>query len=266
MRETLALLRAGWLSAMSYRLNLFFSLLGLAATLVPAYFVARALQPLAANSIRTEGGDYFGFLLLGMIGLTLASGLGLALPSAIGGGVGSGTLEALLATPARLPTILLGLIAYDLAWGVARGIVMLVGGAAAGVDFQLAGLPLALLALSLTLAAYFGISLALAAMVLMYRTIGPLGSGLTAGSALLGGTYYSTSVIPSWVQQLSVVVPLTYGLRIMRRALLGGAPQGAQISDLTALAGLTLLLLACGAAAFWFGLRHARREGTLGQY
>ena len=56
MREILALMRVGWLGALSYRLNMVFSLLGLFATFLPLYFVANALQSVAANSIRTEGG------------------------------------------------------------------------------------------------------------------------------------------------------------------------------------------------------------------
>jgi hypothetical protein len=52
----------------------------------------------------------------------------------------------------------------------------------------------------------------------------------------------------------------------MRRALLGGATTTAILQDLGSLALLALGLLLAGSAAFLYGLRHARREGTLGQY
>ena len=42
--------------------------------------------------------------------------------------------------------------------------------------------------------------------------------------SLLGGVYYSTSVIPEVVRPLASVVPLTYGLRALRRTLLSGEP------------------------------------------
>jgi ABC-2 type transport system permease protein len=266
MREALALLRAGWIAALSYRVNLLFTLLGLGLMLVPLYFVAQALQPVAAASIQNEGRDYFGFLLIGLAVLAIVSTTVTGLPNTISSAIGSGTFEAILATPARLPAILLGLIGYEMSWSVTRAVLMLCFGAMLGSGLTLTGVPLALLALTLTLAAYLGISLGLAAMILVFRTVGPLSNGLLGASALLGGVYYSTTVIPSWVQKLSAVVPLTYGLRVIRLALLGGAGPGPVAGDLLDLASLAGLLLLAGGVAFAYGLGYARREGTLGQY
>jgi ABC-2 type transport system permease protein len=266
MREILALVRVGWLTALSYRLNLVFSLLGLGLTLVPVYFLAQALQPVAAASISTEGGQYFGFLAVGLAVFFLVSSALLALPNAISGGIGSGTLEALLTTPAQLPAILLGLVGFDLTWSALRAGCMLLAASVLGAHLLTAGWPLAVAALVLTLAGYFGLGLGLAAMILVFRTIGPLGSGLLAASALLGGVYYSTTVIPSWIRTLSVAVPLTYGLRVMRQALLAGMDSAAVSSDLVALAGISAILLLGGWLLFSAALRHARGEGNLGQY
>lgn len=85
-------------------------------------------------------------------------------------------------------------------------------------------------------------------------------------SALLGGIYYCTSVIPSWLQQLSIVVPLTYGLRAMRQALLLDLPARNLTSDLLTLAGASAILLALGGVSFGASLRQARLHGTLGEY
>ena len=267
MREALGLLRAGWLTALSYRMNLLFSLVGLGLTVVPLYFVAQALQPIAASSIQGEGGEYFAFVMVGLGVFTLMSTVLLSLPNAVAGTISSGVLEAILATPARLPLVLLGLIGYELSWSATRAAIMFAIAATFGSAFALSGVPAALAALLLVLACYFGLGLALAGMVLVFRTFGPLGSGLLAGSALLGGVYYPTTVIPSWIQHLSVVVPLTYGLRAIRRSLMGGGGSLAVMrADLFPLAGLALLLLLLGSVAFGYALRHARREGTLGQY
>jgi hypothetical protein len=67
MRETLALMRASWLTATSYRLGMVMSLGGLIVTILPMYFVAGALQPVLADRISTEGGQYFGFLVVGVL-------------------------------------------------------------------------------------------------------------------------------------------------------------------------------------------------------
>lgn len=267
MRETLALMRVGWLSALSYRLNMLFSLVGLLATFVPVFLVSGALQPVAANSIRNEGGEYFGFLVFGLATITVVTAAVNVIPAVITSTIGNGTLELLLTTPTRTPSIVLGLAAYDLAWSVVRCLILIVTGVAFGMSTHVAGIPMTFVALGLTMLAYMGAGLALAAMILAFRTIGPLATGLVAASALLGGAYYSTTVIPTWIQNLAVIFPLTYGLRIMRRSWLQGDYHWAAVGpDLVILATLALVSLLLGALLFRLALDHARREGTLGQY
>ena len=89
---------------------------------------------------------------------------------------------------------------------------------------------------------------------------------MIAGSGLLGGVYYSTAVIPGWIQSLSGLVPLTYGLRAARMLLLGGAPISEVLPDVTMLAGIGAVMFSLGSVAFGFALQHARKAGTLSQY
>lgn len=266
MRELAAMFRAGWLGALSYRANMLFSLFALSLTLAPVYFVAQALQSVAAPSIRTEGGHYLGFLMLGLMLLAMVQTSLSALPQAIAGGIGSGTFEALLTTPVRLPIVLVGMISYEISWALVRALIMLGAAVVLGVSLNLTSLPGAFLALVFTLASYFGISLALAGMILVFRSTGPLTSGIVAASALLGGAYYSTTVIPSWIQKLSAIIPLTYGLRAFRQALLVGVPFAELWPDLLTVAAFAIAALGIGGLALLLALQHARREGTLGQY
>jgi ABC-2 type transport system permease protein len=85
-------------------------------------------------------------------------------------------------------------------------------------------------------------------------------------SALLGGVYYPTHVIPSWLHEASAVLPLTYGLRALRRTLLDGASLASVASDVTTLAVLGLVLFSAGILVFAWALHYARRAGTLAQY
>ena len=66
MHSILALMRASFLSATSYRLATVLSFVSLIASVIPLYFVAGALQPVVEESIRLEGGGYFGFLITGI--------------------------------------------------------------------------------------------------------------------------------------------------------------------------------------------------------
>ena len=71
MREALALIQASWRTQRSYRVSIVLSILSLGVTVLPVYFVSKALQPYAAASIANQGGNYFGFLVIGFIALDL---------------------------------------------------------------------------------------------------------------------------------------------------------------------------------------------------
>ena len=57
-----ALWRASFLTATSYRLRFVQSLVGSLITVVPVFFVARAMQPMMGPTIQSEGRDFFAFL------------------------------------------------------------------------------------------------------------------------------------------------------------------------------------------------------------
>lgn len=266
MREALALVRASWRTALSYRLSMVLSLVSLLATVLPLYFVAGALQPIMAPKIVAEGGEYFPFLLVGMIGYLFIMTAVNAVPAAISSGIATGTLEALLSTRASLPALLGGLIGYNFVWSGVKALVLLAAGVLLGVHFVGSTALVSLLILTLIVLAYLPFGLIGAALVLAFRTPGPLASAVLITSGLLGGVYYPTNVIPSWIQQLSAAVPLTYGLRALRETLIGGAPFSAVAGDVVALAGFVAVLGAVSVFALMEALHYARRTGTLAQY
>ncbi len=266
MRAVLSLIRIQWLTHVSYRMNIVLSLLGLVALFVPIWLVSDALQPVVAESIADEGEAYFGFLLVGIVVHQMVTITMSALPNAVSRGIMSGTLESLLSTPERLHRLLTGLLGYETLWGAFRGCLLLVAYAVVGGAVVSAGIPLALLSLVLMMLAHLPVGLAAAAMIMVFRTAGPLVQGAVAAVGLLGGVFYSTSVIPEVVQPLAALIPMTYGLRVFRRSLLSGEPLPAVLPDLLILAGFTVVLLALGVLLFRASLNHARRAGTLAQY
>jgi ABC-2 type transport system permease protein len=124
----------------------------------------------------------------------------------------------------------------------------------------------ALLVLTLTVLPYVALGIILAALVLAFRTTGPLPTAITGVSMLLGGVYYPTSSIPSWLAHASQAIPLTYGLRALRRTFLDGAPLSAIAGDLAMLSGFTIVFFAVALLAFSMAWTFARRAGTLAQY
>jgi ABC-2 type transport system permease protein len=266
MRKILALLRAGWLTRASYRLGLLLSLGTLLFTIVPMYFIGNALQPVMAGSIRTEGTQYFGFLMLGTFAYFFVTTACFAIPEALQSGVSTGTLEVLLSTPTRVPTLLAGLTGYNFSWAGIQALFVLLVGWLLGAPVAWGQGVLSLAIVVLIVLAHLPIGLIAGAMVLAFRTQGPLPQLALLASGLLGGVYYPTSVVPAIVRDVSVILPLTYGLRALRRVFLDGLPIGAVATDLAILAGMTAVSLAIGTLLFAAALRYARRAGSLAQY
>jgi ABC-2 type transport system permease protein len=266
MRTVLALLRASLLSAASYRLGFLFSVGALVFSFVPIYYITRAMQPMMATVISTQGDDYFAFTVVGLVVLALVPAAMQSLPSALAGGISNGSLEALLGTPASVPAVLAGLISYELLWSLLRAVLLTVGAIALGVRFSWVGLLPGVFVLGVIVISYLAIGALLGAMVVSFRTTGPLPSAILGATTLLGGTYFPTQVIPTWVAKVSDVGPLTYGLRALRRLWLEAAPWREVASDVLTLCALTLVLVVTGVLALSRALRVARERGTLAQY
>jgi ABC-2 type transport system permease protein len=266
MREVLALVRANWLTQTSYRLGTVFSMFSILISVIPLYFISDALQPVMAESIRDEGGQYFGFLVIGMSATLLVTSAVNLLPSSVSSGISRGTLEAMVSTPTPLPVLLIGMIGFGIVWTFIRIVVIVAGGWILGVPVQIGSLLPASVILLLTLLAYLPIGLIASAMVVVFRTAGPLPQGAIYLSILLGGVYYPTNVIPDWIQNLSDWVPLTYALRALRRVILEGAGLHTVIADIGMVLLFVIVLFAIACLTFSLAYQYARRAGTLAQY
>jgi ABC-2 type transport system permease protein len=266
MRPILAFMRASWLTASSYRVSMVLSLVAVIGSVIPVYFIAKALQPVMSNAIQGEGHQYFGFLLIGSITFLFIPLAVSSLPSTITLSITSGTMEAVLGTPTSMPIMLIGMMGYSFAWTAIRASLMLIAGAVLGASINWAQLPLAMILLLLIILAYVPIGLIAAAAYLAFRTSGPLTTGVIMISSLLGGVYYPTHVIPSWLEHISRAIPLTYGLRALRRVLLEGASLMTVRSDVGVLLLMTVVLFAAGVWLFSAAMRYARRTGSLSYY
>lgn len=266
MSAAWALVRASWLVARSYRLRTVLAFLGVLVPVVPVFLAASAMQPLMADAISGETTQYFGYVLVGTVAYAFVPVAVAGLPSALSGGIGSGTFDALLGTRTGTPTILAGLSGYGLLWTAARGLLLLAGGAMLGATVHWPSLPAAALVLLLVVAAHVPFGVLAAAMVVTFRTPGPLPRLVIVVSTLLGGVYYPAHVAPGWIADAATLVPLGHGLRALRRVLLEGDPLPAVLPELAWLAGTALVLLVAASAAFAAALRRARRDGTLAQY
>jgi ABC-2 type transport system permease protein len=239
---------------------------GLLIAVFPLYFVTGALQSTMADAIANESDQLFGFVLIGSIALMLVTSSMTVLPGVIGGGIATGYFESLLMTRASLPAVFVGLTSYGMLLTALRGTVMVVGGWAIGASVAWGQILPGLFILILLIAAHFGVGLMAAALVIAFRTSGPLTTIVTTVSTFFGGVYYPVSSIPSWLGAIATVTPLSYGLRSLRRVLLQGESLSSVAVDLAILAGMGVVIMLLGVLSMRAALTYARRAGTLGMY
>jgi ABC-2 type transport system permease protein len=266
MRSAMALIRVAFLTAASYRLALIMSVLGLGLQIVPTYYIGRTLDPFMAPAIKGQGSDYFGFLVLGTVAYLLVAAAVDSLPRAFEKGINTGTLELIFSTPSPVPALLVGLTGYEILWATARAIVVLIAAALFGFHAHWSALPAAAVILALIVGTYFGFGMIAGAMIIAYRRTASLQTIVILGSALLGGVSYPPSLIPWWARGLSPFVPLTYGLRAVRRLVIDGRDVAYVLADVGILAIFCVVILLLGSIAMTHALRRARAEGTLSQY
>lgn len=261
-----ALTWASWRASLTYRLRTALSLFSLLAAVVPVYFIANALQSTMADAIQSQGGQYFGFLVVGMMAFSFIGTAVSRLPSVVSSGIGNGTLEALFSTPPSFPVLLGGMSGYGFLWTAAKSVLFLAAAGLLGANLTWSQVPQATVILALLVAAHLPFGILAAASVLAFRTSGPIGSLVMGASGLLGGVYYPTEVIPSWIEPVSHFLPVTYGLRALRRVFLEQQAFSAVTGDVVVLAIFAAGLLAVSLVVFRLAYRYARRTGTLAQY
>jgi ABC-2 type transport system permease protein len=261
-----AMWKAGFLTAWSYRVRFALSLASVAITVVPMFFVAGALQPVMGTAIENEGQRYFDFLVLGFVCLALVQVCVSALPNQVGGDIQNGFFETLTGTPAGIPAVLMGLVAYPVFWALLKNTILVLLALIMGMHFKLTSLPDTALIIGLLLIAHIGVGLVATAAVITFRSTLALPELILSGSALLGGVYWPTSVIPSWIQRISEVLPVSYGLIALRKTALDGAPLSAVQNEVMSLAAFALFFSAAGGLAMAAAIANARRRGSLSYY
>ena len=241
-------------------------LAGLAFQIVPTYYISKVLDPVLGSSIKGEGSDYFGFLVMGTVAYLLLSAAVDSLPRALERGINTGTLELIFSTPSSVPSLLVGLTGYELLWATARCLVVIAAAAAFGFHAHWTRFGEAAVILAMIVATYFGAGMIAGAMMIAYRRTGQLQTLVIVGSAMIGGVLYPTKLVPAWAARFSDVVPMTYGIRAVRRVTIDDWPLRAVLPDVGTLAMFCIAFLLLGSLAMTHALRRARAEGTLSQY
>jgi len=258
-------LRRDWATVRSYRLPFVLDVFTTFFALFLFFFLARLVD--GADLSRFEGLErgYLPFAVIGMAVFRMVQSALTSFNSKLRTEQTTGTLEALLATPTSPRLVILANATYDVLRAALSGVLMVVLALTLGV--RLTTDPAALAVTGLALLALIGLfgalGVAVAAFGIVFKQAGGLIGMITAGLALLGGVYFPTEVFPTWLAWIADALPFTWGVDVLRTALITGE---LDTTRLLALAASALVTLPLSLWLFKLAVDKARRDGSLGQY
>ena len=132
------------------------------------------------------------------------------------------------------------------------------------VDLSHANALSALVMLGVGTIAFMGLGIASAVFPLLWTEKGlQMAYIVQAVVLLVSGVYYPTTVLPGWLQALSVISPATYVIEGMRRALLDGTDLAALLPQVWPALLVGVVSIPVGLRAFVAAERYAKRTGRL---
>ena len=176
-----------------------------------------------------------------------------------------GTIEYTFMAPLSRPIHLFGMGAFAIFYGVIRA-VLLFGVVALFFSLDLAGanFAAALLVLLVASISFIGIGMMTAVLPLISPEKGTQLGFVAQGLLLVvSGVYYPVSVLPEWMQWLSVISPATYALDGIRDAIIDGAGVTDMWPNIWPLILIGMVSIPLGLEVFRRGERYAKKHGKL---
>ena len=176
-----------------------------------------------------------------------------------------GTIEYTFMAPLSRAMHLAGAGFFAVLYGLIRAIILfLVVAFFFDLDMPDANFVAAFVVLVAGSLAFIGIGIMTAVLPLISPEKGAqLGFVAQGVMLVVSGVYSPVSVLPEWMQWLSVISPATYALRGMRHAILDGQGLGTMWDEIWPLLLIGAVAVPVGLAIFRAGEQYAKKHGKL---
>ncbi len=228
------------------------------------YYIARFVDSPQLRQALPQGTSYFTYSLVGFVFFDYLHAALDTFDRTLEEARDSGTLEPLLVTQVSLPVVLIGSAIYPFALTTLRvGVYLGWGGVLFGFPLGSANWVSAVVVLLATLLSFSGLGIFSSAYLLLFKRGNPSKWFFLSVSSVVGGILFPVSILPSWLQVIAHLNPVTYALDAMRAALLDGAGLAAIARPLLILLVFAVVLLPTSILAFSWALQRTKITGTL---
>ena len=217
------------------------------------------------SSLSFYGGDYISYVIIGSIGWGFMWAISGATSNALRSEMNMGTLEAIMATPTRVTTLMLSYSIFGSVFGFLSVILISV------VGIFLFG-PAILGSISLSTVVIFLL------MIVMMGGLGMIFGGLTVWTKNVGqlvgffqnifmffsGSYFPLIVLPAVIRPLAYYLPFYYSIEGLRRSLMPGTPDVWNYALI--LLVFTIILVIVGYVILRYGIKKSKMDGSRGDW
>jgi ABC-2 type transport system permease protein len=260
-----AFVRRDWKVARSYRLQFLLDLATIPLALALFFFLSRLVD---TSELSTEGDMQQGYFAFAAVGIAVLRMVQTALTSfsvKLRNEQTTGTFEALLASPVTPSVVVLGSASFEILRATVAGLITLGVAVLFGVRFNLGSGSIVgiLVGLPALMATFAAVGVVVAACAVIFKQVTALLGLITTGLALLAGVYFPTEVLPGPLEVIAEALPFTWGIDVLRAALLQGEVAGARLGLLV---GFAVVSLPLSLWLFGLSIDRARRQGSLTQF
>jgi ABC-type multidrug transport system permease subunit len=213
----------------------------------------------------TGTADVAGFLVLGMVISYLVGGAFWGIGYSFKGEMDRGTLEPAWLSPARRESFVLGRALGVLVVSGAGSLLVMTAAMALGVRFA-PDLVFALPAIALAAVSIVAVGYVVTAFVLLAKEPTFLVDASDLLFNGLSGVAFPIIVLPGVLQAVSMLLPTTYAIDLLRVYALGSEPLVPPLVGYAALAALAALFVPLGRLAFRFAERRLAATGSTAQH
>lgn len=254
----------GWQEALAYPLALAMTAVSLLSQPIIYYFVAQLV-----DSGPDVGGDYYTFVFLGFIVVTMMNGALSAFSGQLDFLLGNGTFETLLVEPVSWRWLAFGMVVWPIFRTVATTLIIASIGFALGAQINFAQLPFALLVITLGVASAHAVGVLAASVKVLSKRADPVLSLYQLGMQVLAGVAFPVSLIPGYIRWMSYLLPMTYVLTAVRKLLMldpEGLTGPSPAVSVLLLVGFLAVVYPLGLWLYGRSLEYGRKLGVLGGY
>jgi ABC-2 type transport system permease protein len=267
MRKILAFIKRDCAIEFSYKFSVLGRILRIFVTLVILYYFSQLMKQNGFTQVKGISIDYFPYLVIGtsfMEYLTITLG---SLANNLRQEQMIGTFEALVSTPIKISTLLIGEVSWNFFFNsVIILIYILIGAVFFGIDIARINILSTAVFFALTVILFSGIGIIVASFIVVFKSAGPIPWLIGAASGILGNAYFPTSIMPELMQKLSLFLPVRYCLDGFRGALLTGDSLLTLAPQVGILLLFILLLVPTGIGMFALAIQYVKKTGALSYY